>query len=292
MSDMYLLIPHLQILNANAASTPYTIGFPAMTAWLGLVHALERSVRGREEFAGVRLPRMAVSCHSCDLQVFMDKNNRKASIIGTRNPLKMKGSEAVTAPFIEEARCHLDVSLLVEVEGLEEKGLKAFEEAVSMEVPCLKAAGGDIISSSIRRNRCRVYIAPEDDDITRQKLKGRLMPGHMLIDRQDLLAQRGGQDSLDCLLDVLQGARPSDGWVVPIAVGFRDLSGELAVKNQRSFDYEHHFAEPLVSLGEFIIPYRLGSLSEMMWEYRYDKAEGLYICHNAGKNRQDVSMEV
>ena len=30
-----LLIPHVKILNANALSSPYTIGFPAMTAWLG-----------------------------------------------------------------------------------------------------------------------------------------------------------------------------------------------------------------------------------------------------------------
>ncbi|MCB1977589.1 MAG: hypothetical protein KDE66_11370 [Nitrosomonas sp.] len=32
----FLLIPHLKIHNANAMSSPYTIGFPAMTAWLGV----------------------------------------------------------------------------------------------------------------------------------------------------------------------------------------------------------------------------------------------------------------
>lgn len=282
MSDKYLLIPHLEILNANAASTPYIIGFPTMTAWLGMAHALERSMRDTDVFAGVRLPRMAVSCHRCDLQVFRDENNRYDAIIGTRNPLKMKGSEVAVAPFVETARCHLDVSLLIEVEGLEEKSFKAFETAAEMKIQRLKAAGGDIISNSGQRNRCRLYVIEEDDDVTRQKLTGRLMLGHVLIDRRDLLAQREGQDSLDCLLDVLQGVRPSDGWVVPITVGFRDLSGKIKVKNQRSYEHEHHFAEPLVSLGEFIIPYRL-SLKEMMWEYRVDKAKGLYICHNEGK---------
>jgi hypothetical protein len=33
----FFLISHLKIHNANAMSSPYTIGFPAMTAWL--VHA-------------------------------------------------------------------------------------------------------------------------------------------------------------------------------------------------------------------------------------------------------------
>ena len=41
----YLLIPRIRIQNANAMSSPYTIGFPAMTAWLGAVHALQRSVQ-------------------------------------------------------------------------------------------------------------------------------------------------------------------------------------------------------------------------------------------------------
>jgi len=40
MKDI-LLIPNLKIHKANALSSPYTIGFPAMTAWLGFMHALE-----------------------------------------------------------------------------------------------------------------------------------------------------------------------------------------------------------------------------------------------------------
>lgn len=39
-----LLIPYIKIQNANALSSPYTIGFPAMTAWLGAVHALQRQL--------------------------------------------------------------------------------------------------------------------------------------------------------------------------------------------------------------------------------------------------------
>ncbi len=46
MSSTYILkLPHIKIQNANALSSPYTIGFPAMTAWLGFMHALERKLR-------------------------------------------------------------------------------------------------------------------------------------------------------------------------------------------------------------------------------------------------------
>ena len=53
MKDI-LLIPNIKIHNANALSSPYTIGFPAMTAWLGFMHSLERKLQNTE-FKGVKL---------------------------------------------------------------------------------------------------------------------------------------------------------------------------------------------------------------------------------------------
>ena len=284
MSGKYLLVSHLKIINANAASTPYTIGFPAMTAWLGMVHALERHLREKDDLKGVRLPSVAVSCHACDLQVFRDKNNRNDSIIGMAVPLrkKNKSHEFTPAPFIELPRCHLEVSLLIKVDGLDDRLMPYFEKAVSLEIPRLKAAGGDIICNESLFRHCRVYDVGEDDAVTEQRIKKFLMPGHMIIDRSDLLST-GESDYLDRLLDVMQNITPSNGWVVPIAIGFHDLSGEITVNNQRSYDYEHHFVEPLVTMGEFIIPYRLNSLEDMMWSYDYDESEGLYVCRNNKK---------
>lgn len=48
----YLLISHLRIHNANAMSSTLTIGVPAMTAWLGAVHALERKLGERRAGSG------------------------------------------------------------------------------------------------------------------------------------------------------------------------------------------------------------------------------------------------
>ena len=63
----FLLIPHLKVHNANAMSSPYTIGFPAMTAWLGAVHALQRHLR-LQGLNAVELIGAAVSCHRFNLQ--------------------------------------------------------------------------------------------------------------------------------------------------------------------------------------------------------------------------------
>jgi CRISPR-associated protein Csy2 len=39
-----LLIPQIKIHNANALSSPYTIGFPSISGWLGFMHNLQRKL--------------------------------------------------------------------------------------------------------------------------------------------------------------------------------------------------------------------------------------------------------
>ena len=40
----YLLLKGLRVQNANALSSPFTFGFPAVTAFLGFGHALQRFI--------------------------------------------------------------------------------------------------------------------------------------------------------------------------------------------------------------------------------------------------------
>ena len=112
----FLLISHLKLHNANAMSSPYTIGFPAMTAWLGAVHALQRKLQTKT--CDVALTKVAISCHEFNLQTYKGQGDFVHSIIGTANPLDKDGSRPA---FIEEARCHLEVSLLIEIENLSKK---------------------------------------------------------------------------------------------------------------------------------------------------------------------------
>lgn len=112
----YLLISRLRIHNANAMSSTLTIGVPAMTAWLGAVHALERKLGERREPAleGIRLVKTAVSYHKTNLQIYKGLGDYVNSLVGTANPLNEKGERP---SFIEDARIHLSISLLIEVEG-------------------------------------------------------------------------------------------------------------------------------------------------------------------------------
>ena len=284
-----ILIRHLKLHNANAISSPYSIGFPAMTAWLGAVHALQRQLQQQEFFANVQLSRTAVSCHSLDVQTHKGAGDYVHSIIGTANPLTKQGERSA---FIEEARCHLEVSLLIEFSGVSADHLDAFTLAIEHCVQRMKFASGDVLSC--RGVECLSVNEEEPNSI--KKICNKLMLGHVLVEKRDLVATKmqAGQDALDALLDYLKitqqsskddhsnlswtTSRLTKGWLVPIAVGFQGISALGLAQQQRDASTPHRFAESVVTLGEFVMPYRITDLDNMLWHYHVDLVKDLYLC--------------
>lgn len=288
----YLFISKMKIHNANALSSPCTIGFPAMTAWLGGIHALERRLKS-QGFAGVKLTKVGVSCHRFDLHTKKEPGDRYWSVVGTANPLRKKGTSWDRPAFIEEPRCDLLVSLLVEAEGVNGDNQETVRDAVEKNLYRQKMASGDIQSIG----KLSVETADIADELSEKRLLRKLMPGYVLIQRQDLMESDDGGDALDRLLSYLKlnvtNTRPGDpqpvwqyskktpGWIVPIAVGYKALSPLGQVANQRDPTTPHCFGESIVTLGEFKMPYRFDSIDEIMWAYDTSHIdEGLYLCTN------------
>lgn len=287
-----LLLPKLQIHNANALSSPYTIGFPAMTAWLGAVHALQRRLNqaGHPE---LRFSSTGVVCHDIKLHTFQGRGDYVQSIIGTGNPLNKNGERS---SFIEEARCDLTVSLLIEYEGLAGSvTADRYIKVVAEQLHLIKWASGDLVH----------YAEPQlkviDDEKSLRQLTRQLMPSYTLIERRDLMieAMQDGQDAIDALLDYLTvkhrsqlndgkiewtANRKAKGWLVPIATGFHGISELGKAENQRDADTQHRFAESLVTLGEFIMPYRIKQLDELLWHSHYDSENNLYLIQQNPRN--------
>lgn len=287
----FLLIPHLKLHNANAMSSPYTIGFPAMTAWLGAVHALQRKLK--QQGCDLNLNKLAVSCHDFNLQTYKGRGDFVHSIVGTANPLDKDGNRPA---FIEEARCHLDVSLLIEIESSSKKQREQLLEIVQGIVTSMKFASGDVLSIK----PCSILNFDEDEDQEKElrPLLNKLMLGHVLIERRDLVIQsmQEGKDALDSVLDYLKvthsstqdddgkvtwtSKRKAQGWLVPIAVGFQGISELGQAKNQRDANTPHRFAESVLTLGEFVMPYRIESIDQLLWQYHVDLENNLYLCQN------------
>ncbi|PWB13639.1 type I-F CRISPR-associated protein Csy2 [Acinetobacter sp. AM] len=288
----FLLIPHLKIQNANAMSSPYTIGFPAMTAWLGAVHALQRKLQA-QGYTNIVLDKVAVSCHHFDLQTYKGRGDFVHSIVGTANPLDKDGNRPA---FIEEARCHLEVSLLIECQNLDPDEEKQLLADVQKLILSMKFASGDVLAVK----NCSLQYFDEDGDQNQQlkPLLNKLMLGHVLIERRDLVIEsmNEGKDALDAVLDYLKvthssiqdengkvtwsSKRKTTGWLVPIAVGFQGISELGQAKNQRDAHTPHRFAESVITLGEFIMPYRIESIDQLLWKYHVDLENNLYLCQN------------
>lgn len=157
----------------------------------------------------------------------------------------------------------------------------------------MKLASGDVLSAKA----VEAIPVDEDDEQAVKKLLRKLMLGYVLIERRDLMInamQNENKDALEALLDHLKvmhrstiddedkvtwiSSRKTPGWLVPIATGFQGISELGIAKHQRDSSTPHRFAESVVTLGEFVMPYRIKELDNMLWQYHVDTEQNLYLC--------------
>lgn len=302
-----LVLPHLKAQNANAISGPLTHGFPSITAFLGLMWALERKTRA----AGLALEFSAVGvvCHDHDEQT--TESGFVKSFRLTRNPV---GKDGETAAIVEEGRIHLEVSLLLAVyaENWGEDAQQRDLQTITTLLQDMRIAGGTLLPPARPQGvRHHPWIADftDDDHNDFGKLRARLLPGSALVARDDLIDQRlrelqpGNPNTtrLDAWLSLSRvnwyydskaengkGAWQNDrkkgsGWIVPIPVGYGAL-GERhpagSVANARDATTPFRFVESLYSMGEWIGPHRLHSPQDLLWYADSRPDEGLYRCRN------------
>jgi len=313
--EALLVLPRLRIQNANAISSPMTWGFPAITAFTGLMTALKRRLGPS---AGIAFYGVGVVCHGFEPQVTRTGYTRSFHL--TRNPLLQDGR---TAAIAEEGRVHLDITLVFEVELTPEpRGeaeLAQLAEHIGDVLASMRIAGGSVIPplpgkfhNPPRPSLVRVPATAEARREEFRRLSRRWLPGFALVSRDDLLQARlaelqqtiPGATLLDAWLDLsrlnhraiwqemvneksrdsvewLTDSRP--GWIVPIPVGFAALS-ELhepgAVTGARDPHLPFRFVESVYSIGQWISPHRLTNISDLLWEPYHNPVSGLYRCIN------------
>ena len=307
--EALLVLPHLRIQNANTISSPLTHGFPSITAFIGLMWALERKARA----AGIELHFSAVGVvvHEHEEQATSDRYMKTLHL--TRNPNDRNGSPS---PIVEEGRIHLELTLLLGVRGaaLDDHGLRAQLAAQLLELlQPLRVAGGSLVPPQQQTARHRPYFMPiansEDDQLEAfATTVPNWLPGFTLVERSDLLAQRHGElqntapeaTPLGAWLSLSrinwhagetdsngktdwQSDRQGLGWVVPIPVGYGALTPLLpagSVANSRDNDTPMRLVESLYSIGEWLSPHRLETVQQLLWYPSTDTQNGIYRCHN------------
>lgn len=296
--DKLLLLKHLKVEGANAIAG-MTWGFPSMTAFLGFSHALQRRIQERVS-ERLTLEGCAVICH--DTQVHVHGNNmaRENYFALTRNPLTKDGS---TAPFNEEGKMHMDVSLLIDMSGPLPPDLEAeLKQSLQHLVPSMRLAGGLIASMGEVEINNDAYALNQNYSERKAFLR-KLLPGFALVSRDDVLKdhiEKSQQAPLDAWLDFSVRSMSSHeddgeavwkvdrldygGWLKPITVGYQGISkcydaGEVAHVRDRTVPVQ--FVESIYSIGQWISPHRIQDLSHLFWQFEHQPEHSLYVCRNA-----------
>ncbi len=279
----------MPVTEMSMDSSPITIGFPSIPAFMGFVHALQRKLQ--KKYTGLYLSDAGIACHTFEPGVYQTKQGLKISM--SRNPFYQEKHLRKGVPFIEEGKADIEVSIIVAFHG-DNFSSEELQKDVNSILPHLRFAGGTIWQPK----QVKIVSIPWDDDIGQKKLLHQLMPGFVLLERRDLVehSMNEGVDILDAILDHLEvrkfhadgeekdgneryWSRKSGvpGWLVPISVGYRALSPLGNVENQRDPAFKHCFAENVITLGEFVMPVRVKSLQNIMWSSYVDEDHGLYV---------------
>lgn len=195
-----LVLPHLRVQNANAISSPLTHGFPSITAFTGLMWALQRKLTQAQ--IPLKLLSVGVVCHHHQEQV---TQGYVQTFNLTRNPVDKDGS---TAAIVEEGRMHLQVSLIfavaeqlpvgtasVLVQGGEDC-MAGWAAQVGEIAAQMRVAGGTLLPSRpMPGKKVRPWMEPIPEDAqAREDIFRRWrrcwLPGFALVARDDLLAKR------------------------------------------------------------------------------------------------------
>ena len=323
-TNVLIILPHIRIQNANMISGPYTYGFPAVSSFLGFVHALQRKI-GNNKFT---FDGIGIVCHKFEPQVYQPAPFVPYQLKITRNPYRRDNKPS---SIFEEGRIHLDVTLIIGVKALDtnKEALEKLTKSVIDTTQTMRIAGGSILPSSKKGKKPFFTVLSNIGEQKREqikKLKRKFLPGFVLTDRREALMEHLAEmrknnpeaTNLDALLDLCAvkvepvmtqdqyekkladsksknievdwySRKERPGWLVPIPVGFLPIT-ELyepgTVKNARDNDVPFRFVETAYSLGEWLNPIKIKNLEDLMWYYESDVQNGTYLCKQYNKNKE------
>lgn len=300
----YLVLKKIHISNANTLSSPITYGFPAISGFLGAFHAMSRKVM-ESDIQGFHLGGILLACHDCQPHVYRTTKYSNYTFNQSRNPIKRNGK---TASIVEEGKCHLTMSFVVEIWGEDEPSDDEQRGLISLLGELIqqhRVAGGSV--EPFGENNPVSFCPIEDIDT----LSLSLIPAFVLMDATsdfiEILEEAKSSDpnitDLDVLIDVCaihhipepqlkngeptgltawstQSKKTGRGWLVPIPFGFHAISdaykpGEM--QHARSAEYASQYVESVYGLGKWVYPLRLtDDFEEAFWRYHHETESGLY----------------
>lgn len=320
MSNAYVVFERMSVQDANCIAG-FTYGFPAITHFLGFGHALSRKLALNQS---LKLQGCAVICHQHQIHAYQPKGFGDFVFAQSKNPPTTRAKAKEAPPIIEEGKMSMTVSLVMACPKLNmsrTSDINALKKTLHDLAHQHRLAGGSI------QKIAAIHIFNKDEQKLLRIIKRKLIPGFVLMDRADLLAdhyqvlkqQQSFPELLDAWLDFSalkyqatpklkvgeleptdkteaewqRMDKPAKGWLVPIMNGYKAISpvypaGEVA--NTRDSITPVCFVEAVHTIGEWRSLHRIQVVSEMIWDYHYNKQEpDWYLCQQGQQTQHEPS---
>ncbi len=223
--SQYLVLSHIDIQNANSIAG-LTWGFPAVTHFLGFIHALNRKFSSHYEGEyESELTGCAIISHAFENKVYKPKKYADFEFVQSRNPpVLAKNKNGKKVPVIEEGKMNLSVSLVVELNKsltLTSEGIEELQQKLLSLCYQMRLAGGTILN--IKQIKLLSASTQKQDIAMLRTIKRLTLPGFVLLDRSDYL-QNHYQDLLSRHKEnesVLDKPQLLDAWLDFAALKFK-----------------------------------------------------------------------
>lgn len=247
----YLSIEDAVVSNANAMNG-IMVGLPALTAFLGFVHALQRAMTDW----GVKFDGVAIGVKEYEMREAA-KGRLHYLNISLPSETTEKYGKKTNARIFPQA--YIDLKLHLIIKGNFDKIFKSrkFLSAVQNKIHTMRIAGGNIGKFKVR------WI--KDDNPPPY--------GFYLKDCTSEMMAYDGDNVLEKMVHALEDQK--HGYVV-LANGFRSLNEPGYVENQRDPNTLHVFAEQIYTCGKYVHSKDIVNIDDFIFRYIHDGSS--YLC--------------
>ena len=237
--SQFIVLPRIEVRNANAQPVWWMVGPPPITAYLGFAHALALRL-GAPTHEGVAVVHHDIQFLGEMFHGTLYPNQFRAASFVDNDDYSSKNRYVLSSQ--PTARCHLEVSLVVQLADDATFGL----EEISRFLRGARLAGGSIIDHRAPKH---VY-----DDNASTDASTAIGSGFSVTERQDLMAlAHGDRDMLDVVLRVtrpIEKRIENQEWLMPTALGYLEIT-ERKQRAKARGGMLHAYAEPLIGLVQY-----------------------------------------
>lgn len=264
MSYKHVVVPNIQILNANAQPTPWLIGAPPVTAYAGFAHAFALAM-GADKHDGVGVVHHGIQfLGDIENDTLLPHQYRAASFIDKDDYAASNKYILSSQPTV---RCHLNVSVIIRLNNYSTLDFKK----VDLFLRGGRLAGGAIISHDFDAKTCVL-----NNEAYSLAVKPVIGPGYAVHERQDLMCLI--EDDADVLDTLLRVTRPGKGnsegesWLQPTTLGYAQITPVSQRRDSRN-NLPHAYVESLVGLVQYKDFFKY---DVPFWQYSYPEP-GVFV---------------